>query len=70
MIHRVPGDVQMGMLHCSIRKNHMIFCGHVDHKWYCKVKTMVPESLSLALVGYFQDFQHQGQIHFLWKVQN
>ena len=33
-IHRLPADVRIGVMRCSIGKNHTIFCRHVDHKCY------------------------------------
>ena len=38
IIHRLPADVQMAVMHSNISKNHRIFCRHVDHKCYYEAK--------------------------------
>ena len=38
VIHRLPADVQMAVMHCNISKKHIIFCRHVDHKCYYEAK--------------------------------
>ena len=38
MIHRLPADVQTGVICCNINGNQMICCGHVDHEYYYEAK--------------------------------
>ena len=37
-IHRLPADVQIGMICCNISKNHTIFSRDVDNKCYYEAK--------------------------------
>ena len=39
-IHRLPADVQTGVMHCNIGENHMMLCRHVDHKCCYEAKTI------------------------------
>ena len=36
--YRLPANLEIGEIHCSISKNHTIFCRHVDHKCYYEAK--------------------------------
>ena len=51
-IHRLPDDMQTGVMHCNIGKNHMILYRNVDHKWFYEAKTneqLLHELLAVSL---------------------
>ena len=34
-IHRLPADMQTGVMHCNISENHTVLCRHVDNYPVC-----------------------------------
>ena len=61
-IHRLPADMQTGVMCCNIGENHIIFCRHVDHKCYYELVTamdIIGSMFSVIFATYFWEFSHQ-----------